>query len=224
MSGAPVALGPIQSLSGRFHVIFGDAPSGSGVPAVSGYVLVDDQGQATELLVQEQMLRAFGGRRALNHRQIAVTGQPAVASIPACDRSGRSWPSRHSNLVGPEPTAEPRASAQAATGPQPWATILCRFGDSPGVTPHPLSWFNTLMLGTSPPGLDHYWRELSFNNVNLTGSAVYGWYTLPQPRSYYVSGNPGAARPRQGRQRLHGGRRQRCVLPELRRHQPDVQR
>jgi hypothetical protein len=46
------------------------------------------------------------------------------------------------------------------------------------------------MLGTSPPGLDHYWREVSFNNVNLTGSAVYGWYTLPQPRSYYVHGSP----------------------------------
>ena len=33
--------------------------------------------------------------------------------------------------------------------------------------------------GTSYPGLDHYWRELSYNQMNVTGSEVVGWYTLP---------------------------------------------
>ena len=46
------------------------------------------------------------------------------------------------------------------------------------------------MLGGQAPGLDHYWREASFGTVNLTGSVVLGWYTLPRPRSYYVYGNP----------------------------------
>ena len=55
--------------------------------------------------------------------------------------------------------------------------------------------FETLMLGIVPPGLDHYWRELSFNNINLAGSVVRGWYTLPQPRSYYVHGTPPALDP-----------------------------
>ena len=42
-------------------------------------------------------------------------------------------------------------------------------------------------MGSSYPGLDHYWREVSYGNINLTGSVVVGWYNLPQPRSYYVS-------------------------------------
>src|SRR5437773_414146 len=44
--GTAWSLGPMQAHSGVFHVIFGDAPSGPGVPPVFGYVLVDDQGQA----------------------------------------------------------------------------------------------------------------------------------------------------------------------------------
>lgn len=64
-------------------------------------------------------------------------------------------------------------------------TILCRFADYAG-EPKPKSYFDALMLGSASPGMDHYWREVSYNAVNLAGSGVYGWYTLPQPRSYYV--------------------------------------
>ena len=56
--------------------------------------------------------------------------------------------------------------------------------------PRTKPWFETLMLGGAAPSLDHYWREVSFGAVNLTGSVVVGWYTLPHPRSYYVYGNP----------------------------------
>ncbi len=41
---------------------------------------------------------------------------------------------------------------------------------------------------THAKGLDAYWREASYNAINLTGSQVFGWYTLPQPRSFYVVG------------------------------------
>jgi len=80
-SASPVGAGPMESFSGWFHIIFGDAPAGSGVPGISGFVLVDDQGQARELLVDEQALRALGGARAINHRRVTVTGQRAVASL-----------------------------------------------------------------------------------------------------------------------------------------------
>lgn len=186
-SESPMGVGQMRALSGWFHVIFGDAPSGSGVPAIFGYVLIDDQGDATELLIDEQTLRAFGGSRAINHQRVTVTGQAAVGSLPGM----RPFLAVQTLLLdGPQRTSAAVAAALAVTGPQPWVTILCRFADFPALTPHPVAWFNTLMLGTTPPGLDHYWRELSFNNVNLTGSAVYGWYTLPQPRSYYVYGSP----------------------------------
>jgi M6 family metalloprotease-like protein len=40
-------------------------------------------------------------------------------------------------------------------------------------------------------GLNHYWQEVSLNNINIDGSgtAGSGWYTLPQPRAYYVDAN-----------------------------------
>jgi M6 family metalloprotease-like protein len=189
-SVSPLGVGQMRSLSGWFHVIFGDAPSGSGVSAISGYVLIDDQGQATELLIDEQTLRAFGGVRAINHQAVRVTGQAALASFTGVQSALPLLAVQTLDLDGPQRTAAAVAASQAVTGPQPWATILCRFADLAAVTPHPISWFSTLMLGTTAPGLDHYWRELSFNNVNLIGSAVYGWYMLPQPRSYYVYGNP----------------------------------
>ena len=56
--------------------------------------------------------------------------------------------------------------------------------------PRTKTWFETLMLGGAAPSLDHFWREVSFGTINLTGSVVVGWYTLPHPRSYYVYGNP----------------------------------
>jgi M6 family metalloprotease-like protein len=79
------------------------------------------------------------------------------------------------------------AAPQAAdvTGSQPWVSILCKFND---VTTEPKtpSFFQD-MYGNTYPRLDHYWREQSFNQMNVVGSgATAAWLTLPQPRSYYV--------------------------------------
>ena len=72
------------------------------------------------------------------------------------------------------------------TGSQAWVTILCRFADATDVTPYPVSHFEKLM-GSSYPGLEHYWREVSDGNIpDLRGSVVVGWYNLPRPRSYYM--------------------------------------
>jgi M6 family metalloprotease-like protein len=72
----------------------------------------------------------------------------------------------------------------ATIGNQRWISILCKFSDVPA-EPNPLSYFQN-MYSSARPGLDHYWRELSYNRVNLQGSTAVGWFTLPQPRSYYV--------------------------------------
>ena len=72
---------------------------------------------------------------------------------------------------------------------QAWVTILCRFGDATDVTPNPVSFYEG-MIGAAYPGLEHYWREVSDGNIsNLRGSVVVGWYDLPRPRLYYVSGD-----------------------------------
>lgn len=68
-------------------------------------------------------------------------------------------------------------------GSHPYVWILLRFADN-DTTPRPREWFERQALGDYP-SLDHYWREQSFNTMNIEGSVVVGWFDLPQPRSYY---------------------------------------
>jgi hypothetical protein len=90
-------------------------------------------------------------------------------------------------LASPEgPSASTAEDPDAVTGSQPWVTIGCRFADSTGVTLQPKSYFDGL-TDTTEPGFDHFWRQLSYNSTNLTGSQVVAWYNLPQPRSFYLS-------------------------------------
>src|SRR5256885_2315986 len=74
--------------------------------------------------------------------------------------------------------------AEGLFGSKPWVTILVRFSDTPTITPHPRAWYEALM-GTNYPGMDHYFREVSYGQMNLSGSIVVGWYTLPHPKSFY---------------------------------------
>ncbi len=71
------------------------------------------------------------------------------------------------------------------TGPQPFITILCKFAD---VDAEPMSpaYFEGL-FGAARPGLDEYWREVSYGQISLAGSRVTGWYTLPRPAAAYRS-------------------------------------
>jgi len=77
------------------------------------------------------------------------------------------------------------APAPAVVGTQKWLTILCKFQDV-AAEPKPKIYFQALYTDTR--GLDIYWREVSYNAINLADSRVVGWYTLPQPRSFYVVG------------------------------------
>ncbi len=180
----PAAAQQVSS-SGWFHVIWGDPSPPAATGAGPTYLLVDEQGRWTQLLLDESIARPFGGPLAFDRKRVSILGE--VVSPP--DGGLRTEPARLVEVrwISFERAADAAApfSASAVSGPQPWVSILCRFGDSPGVTPHPQSWFQTLM-GTSAPGMDHFWRELSLDEINLTGSAVVGWYDLPQPRSYYV--------------------------------------
>lgn len=66
-----------------------------------------------------------------------------------------------------------------------WAFILCRFADSPEVTPQQPQQFEEL-INDPQFGLDKYWRENSYNRINLSNSRVTGWFNLPQPKSFYL--------------------------------------
>ena len=78
----------------------------------------------------------------------------------------------------------PPAAPEPLLGSVPWVSVLCKFADIPA-EPQPLSYFQN-MFANQYPLLDHYWRAVSYGHMNLAGSTAVGWYTLPQPRAYYV--------------------------------------
>jgi M6 family metalloprotease-like protein len=69
---------------------------------------------------------------------------------------------------------------------------MCRFSDYPTTEPHDLAWYQSILGGTYP-GLDHYWREVSFDQVNVAGSVAYGWYDLPHEKAHYVDDSAGTS-------------------------------
>ena len=71
-------------------------------------------------------------------------------------------------------------------GPQPWVSVLCKFADYQD-EPKDMPYFQD-MYSSVYPGLDHFWREQSFELANLEGSGAFGWYTLPYTREHYLPG------------------------------------
>lgn len=80
--------------------------------------------------------------------------------------------------------------ALTVKGNQPYLTVLVRYADKTGVTPFAPSFIQNLFSPTYP-SLDHYFQELSYGQLNVSGSDVVGWVTLPQVQSYYASSTTG---------------------------------
>src|SRR6266513_1458432 len=59
----------------------------------------------------------------------------------------------------------------------PWAIILCQFNDRP-VIPQQSDYYVDLYTRNGLGGLCDYWREVSGNALDLTGSKVFGWFTM----------------------------------------------
>ncbi len=165
-----------QTYSGRLVVVWGDSKPGSDQTVII-YTLVTDDGTQFNILpglVTAGELLSFDGR------YVTVSGNSAERqSVP----TAQPLPLRVHSIQGHE-SKDVAGRERQLSGSQPWVSILCKFADS-GVEKRPLSYFQN-MYGSTYPALDHYWRELSYNQINLNGSAAYGWFTLPYPRAYYV--------------------------------------
>ena len=86
------------------------------------------------------------------------SGVPALASAP--------------QFAAPTPVA----------GNLPYVVLGCRFSDKLAHTPNERA---NEFIGNSSPGLDHYWREASYNAVTMTGSSFAGWFNLPKTEAQY---------------------------------------
>jgi hypothetical protein len=144
-------------------------------------LLADDQGRTHRLVIPDDLARKLGGLQSLDRKRLRVQGKwldtsGDVVSVTALQ-------------AGSAPAVTDEGFSEAdQPGPvaKPYALILCRFADTTEFTPHPPSYYQGLM-GDVYPGASHYWREASFDALNVGGSAVFGWYDLPHPRSYYLN-------------------------------------
>jgi M6 family metalloprotease-like protein len=168
--------GQPAALTGWLSIIWRDGKPGTTVSPEPVYLLTSVRGETVRLLLPEAVARAAGGILKLDRKRVTATG------LLAANPHGAGRASLHVHSIrGADPSPAP---PEGVAGSQPWVSILCKFADV-AAEPKTLSYFQG-MYGSSYPGLDHYWREQSFNTVNVAGSTAVGWYTLPQPRSYYV--------------------------------------
>ncbi len=81
----------------------------------------------------------------------------------------------------------------------PWAVLLCKFNDD-ATEPHPVDWYERLFTaaGTGSENMVDFFRDMSHGNVDIGGSKVFGWLTIPHPRSDYAGSGANDA----GRQQL----------------------
>jgi len=174
-SGDP---GENASRSGWLMVTWGDGAPGSGSTSLV-VSLVDEGGETTVLEIE---LRSLGQALGLNRRRVVASGNWADA--PGLAKQVLRVSSLQLDETSGALSAPAEASAAALSGSQPWVNVLCKFSDVSS-EPKALSYFDG-QLGEAAPGLGHYWREVSYDNINIVGSGSTGWYTLPQTRAYYL--------------------------------------
>jgi len=175
-----LAVQPELQLQGGLELVWGDsAPDAApGSDRLIGNLVTDD-GQRIALDVDSARFAA-GDLYALQGHRIALLAPADAASAGA---EAAASPLRAESIVSAE-SVQLAAATSAVTGAQPWVTIACKFSDNTS-EPKDLAYFQT-MLSNSPGRLDDYWRTVSYGKVNVAGSAAYGWFALPHPRSYYV--------------------------------------
>lgn len=80
--------------------------------------------------------------------------------------------------------------ANAAPQNRRYVSIMCKFSDV-ATEAQNLSFFQE-MYGNDVGELNHYWKEVTSDQINVNGSTAHGWYDLPYPQAYYtnlISGN-----------------------------------
>ncbi len=163
-----------------------------GVGTELDFTLTDDQGVRTLLLIDRTVLVAHGGPRALDRQRATIIAEPAPPRPGAASavrvRSIRLEPESGATLRSTTEASMTTAAAAPFVVTKRFVTLLCRFADMAGVTPHPVSWFEGLVTSGQYPSLTHYFDAASYGALSMAGSVVKGWYTLPFPRSAYVRG------------------------------------
>ncbi len=172
------AAGLEGTLEGVVTLVWGDGPPEA--PQAVGPIptLTNDVGQIVVLELDAELVAPLGGLLALNGRRVSVHGTWSFAASDATSQSVLDV-----DFIAIAGGEAPDA-VTAVAGSQPWVSIMCKFSNISS-EPKSLSYFQN-MFSSSPPGLDHYWRQVSYDTINVVGSTAAGWVTLPQVQTYYV--------------------------------------
>jgi M6 family metalloprotease-like protein len=172
-SAAPAA--EPTSISGLLGITWADSPQGEGLPP--RFDLYDADGNAFLLSLDDAVIEAAGGLHVLDGAQVTVEGE---FDLGALDQSGNPA-FTVSRII---PTGEASALT-SVLGSKPWVIVMCKFAGNSS-EPHNQAFFQGL-FGSAFPGINDYWKRVSYGNVNLDGTMVMPyWVTLPHERSYYV--------------------------------------
>src|SRR6266849_6830604 len=70
--------------------------------------------------------------------------------------------------------------AAAISGVKPLAVVLCKFTDQT-FEPHSAAYCQDLFsdTGAGKKGLFDFWKDVSYGNLDLTGTVAKGWCTVP---------------------------------------------
>lgn len=168
------------TLTGWMSIIWETPAAG---PVHVHYLLTDGSGQRYALNITQGVATASGGPRELQGARVELTLRAptlrASTAAPLEVAAIRVLAKDRKKTVG----STDQFSAAAVSGSQPVATLLCKYASTKGKL-EKKSHFEELM-GPTHPGMDHYFREISYDNINLTGSEVHGWYDLPLTYTEY---------------------------------------
>jgi M6 family metalloprotease-like protein len=189
-SPSPQIEGQAATISGVFTIDWGNSIDGKSVII---YTLTDVTGRRTALQLDDKVSRKLGGVLLLNGKHVTVQGTWSTPSKIVMTPDLRQSPPAVLKVDSISLALSPESRASTAkdiialgvSGSHPWITIMCKFSDI-AAEPHDRAYFQG-MYGDTRPGLNHYWKEVSFNTFDITGSTVggTGWYTLPHTELYY---------------------------------------
>ncbi|HEX9562948.1 MAG TPA: hypothetical protein VF981_03225 [Gemmatimonadaceae bacterium] len=179
LAATPALLQSQVGGTGTLAAQWGDPLDRSQQPTLR-WTFLDDRGVTSSVSMPSGVLQRAGGFFAVNGKRVSLAADQLPFVVGG-------EPQLRASFVQPlQPSAQPSVQGAPQLGSKPYALILCKFSDV-ATEPHSPAFFTTLMTNAYP-NLDHYFRELSANQMNIAGSQVFGWFMLPQPVSYYGTG------------------------------------
>ena len=180
---AQIATGESASatpLRGTLNVAWPDGPPGTNVAAGPLLSLTTPDGGYQKLDVPAAVLRAAGGADALRGRTVELQANRSDGVSAAGRWSVRSMRATSGGVSA--------LATAAVTGSQPYITLGCAFPEN--ATRQVDVAYMERMYGSSPGQLNDYWNEVSYQKINVLGSAAADWKVLPKPLSAYSGTNP----------------------------------